>query len=150
MQVEPRFKPEVVECPCGCGLVGHLRKKIWAGETTGHVKRCVCRRCAGGRTKSRASARERRLAVKTGGQRELMSGAMTGRDVTTGRGTWVEETANVALVRGFFSWFDSKQIAEKTRRIRDQHVAPWAFTVVRGRRSYTIQATEDWVEKETS
>lgn len=142
------LKPDPIDCPCGCGLIGRPRVKIWRGETVGHVPGCQCKRCQGSRFKKTASARESRLAKKTGGRREQGSGNVTGRDVTTGAGTWVEETTNFALTRGFFAWWDSKQTQEKTKKVRENKVAPWAYTVSMGRRSFTIQETDTWAEKE--
>lgn len=149
--VECRLKPDPVACACGCGRVGQPRKKVWTGETVGHVKGCECRRCKGGRTKSRASARERRIAKATGGERSPLSGALSGHDVVTGAGTFVEETANVSLVRGFFSWWDGKGTQAKTQRVREQNLAPWAYVVwdpqVRGR-GFVIQEINQWQGRE--
>lgn len=144
------LKDEPVECPCGeCGLWGQPRVRVWAGETTGHVRRCTCRRCRGGRTRASARRRENRIAKDTEGIRELLSGGVSGRDVTTGSGIWIEETANKSLVAGLRRWWESKQIRAKTRRCREQSVARWVFVASwSGRPQVVIEPYESWAAHE--
>jgi hypothetical protein len=116
LEVEPRFKPDPVACPCGCGLVGFPRARAWQDGLAPHVKRCACRRCAGGRTGKNARRREHKIARETGGTREPLSGALSGVDVRSGM--WViEETANVALLAGLRRWWNSKGVRMKLVRL---------------------------------
>jgi hypothetical protein len=137
--------PLKVLCPCGCGVFGTPKRKAW-GDGLRHVKGCgPCRRCTGSRSKSRASRRENRVARDIGGTREPMSGALSGKDVTAG--LWaLEETANVALVRGIRRWWTSDQIRRKTARLMAQHGVAHGFVCSwDGRPQIVVMPYEDWV-----
>ena len=114
-----------IDCPCGCELYGVERKKLWAGETVGHVKNCKCKRCSGGRHRGRSRVQENKVAKKLGGQREPLSGGLSGIDVrvTSMLGddiAWIEQTHNVALVRGIKSWWTGKGTTQKMSRITER------------------------------
>lgn len=117
-------------CVCGCGLHGAPRQKVWRGEMVGHVSRCACPRCTGGRVKARARTRENKLAKDTGGVRAYASGVISGWDVATDL-IEMEETADKALVRGLFSWWESKQIQRKMGRLLSRNLRPIAFVASR-------------------
>lgn len=141
LDVTPNLKPLVV-CACGeCGE-GVPRRKAWADGL--HVRRCMCRRCIGSRQSAKARRREHRVADALGGQREPMSGNLSGFDVSSG--LWrVEETANEALVKGLLRWWSSKQIQKKMARInaiggvRRAFVASWD-----GRPQLVVMSFEDF------
>lgn len=119
--------PAKVDCPCGCETFGTPRVKAWA-DGLHHVKACPCRRCVGGRQSAKARRREHRVAKAMGGRREPMSGNLSGVDVRSG--LWVvEETANVALVRGFRRWIESAQIQRKLARISTKTGVRRAFVL---------------------
>lgn len=118
------------DCVCGCGLFGTPRKKIWQGETQGHVNRCACRRCVGGRQRAKSRKRENRVAKDLGGQREPLSGGLSGIDVRVGEIVWIEETGNKGLVAGIKRWWTGKGTTSKMARITDRGKAmgvPTAF-----------------------
>lgn len=133
--------PIKVTCPCGCLTFGTPRVKAWS-DGLRHVKGCPCRRCEGSRHKRRASARERRMAREIGGDRQMLSGALSGYDI--GAGLWVvEETAQKSLVRGLFSWWDSKQITRKTARLMAKSGVRRAFVCHEDGRSLVVMLWED-------
>lgn len=140
----PLAGPRKMNCVCGCGLFGSPRRKIWVGETVGHVKLCRCRRCEGSRHKKNAGARERRIAKNTGMERSPLSGGVSGFDLSGV--CWVEETSNQALTRGLFRWFDSQQIQRKLERLFSlSSVKPKAFLASRaGRPELVVMRFEDW------
>lgn len=109
-------KPELVDCVCGCGLVGRPRVKQWQDGLGAHVKRCGCRRCSGGRQKPRSRVRENRIARDTGGERSPLSGALSGYDGSAGLWRW-EETSAVDVCRGFVRWINSKTVQSKIARL---------------------------------
>lgn len=112
MNVEPNFKPDIVACPCGCGIEGRPRARAWKDGLAAHSRGCRCRRCEGGRHKKRASSRERKVGKAVGGARNIGSGAFGGVD-TVGGVVDVEETANVALVKGLRKWWENKGTQDK-------------------------------------
>jgi len=125
----PTRGPQKMSCPCSdenCNLFGTPRKKVWRGETIGHVRGCPCRRCAGSRHKKNAGARERRIAKDVGGERSPLSGAVSGWDIGTPV-IKIEETSNHALVRGLRRYVESKQFTSKVRRLSEQTTFAWAF-----------------------
>lgn len=117
-------------CSCGCGLFGAPRKKVWRGESIGHVSRCECPRCRGGRTKAQARRRENRIAKDLGGTRAYASGVISGYDIATDL-IEIEETSNVALTRGLFRWWDSKQLQKKMARLLSRNLRSVAFVASR-------------------
>lgn len=124
------LKPDPQPCVCGCELVGQPRVKIWVGETQGHVKACKCKRCVGGRQRSKSRRRENKIAKDLGGNREIMSGAFTGIDVRVGETVWIEETHNKALVAGIKRWWTGKGTTAKMERLTkrgNQMGVPVAF-----------------------
>lgn len=121
----PLQGPRKMYCVCGCDKYGSPRRKVWRGETVGHVKLCECNRCTGGRVKARARTRENRIAKDTGLTRSYASGAHSGNDLHGS--VLVEETAQTSLVAGIRRTFESKQFQAKTARIRAQNRQPWAF-----------------------
>lgn len=131
------LKADPEPCACGCALVGRPRKKVWQGETVGHVPKCACRRCSGGRQRPKSRKRENRIAKQLGGERVALSGQLSGVDVTTSV-VDIEETANADLVRGLFRWWDSKQIQSKTKRLMDRRLLPRAFVCWEGRRALVV------------
>jgi len=141
------LKPDPEPCVCGCALVGRPRKKVWAGETVGHVAKCPCRRCKGGRQSPKARRREHRIAKDLGGERMALSGALSGVDVTGP--VDVEETAQVNLVRGLFRWWNSRQIQRKVGRLMARRLLPRAFVCwdpeSRGRRGLVVMEYGDFI-----
>lgn len=146
------LKPELEPCACGCGLQGRPRKKVWK-DGTAHVPRCQCRRCKGGRQGGNARRRENRIAKQTGGERAVMSGALSGYDGRSGLWVW-EETSNVALVQGLRRWWESKQIRTKTARLMALNGYARAFIATwDGKPRLVVIPYEDWagqVESEAS
>lgn len=132
--VEPEFwsdpKPDLDACVCGCGVVARPRVKAWQDGLGPHNRGCPCRRCVGGRQSSRARRREHRVAKAAGGAREPFSGALSGVDGRAGLTVW-EDTANVALTRGFRRWIESKGTTSKMSRlmartgVRRAYVLAW-------------------------
>lgn len=118
-----------VVCGCGCGEVGAPRARAWR-DGTHCVRRCSCKRCAGGRTKSTARRRENRIAKDIGGRRNLGSGAFGGHDVTGV--VEVEETAAAAVVRGFRRWWFSKTVTTKTAKVFGQKQRPGVLVLSEG------------------
>jgi hypothetical protein len=57
--VEPRLKPDPVECVCGCGLASTLRSKAWNDGLGPHVRGCACPRCRGARNRRGGMAKQR-------------------------------------------------------------------------------------------
>lgn len=116
MQVEPRFKPDPVACPCGCGIVAQPRRKAWQDGLAPHSRGCPCRRCIGSRQRGKASRRERRIASDMGGDREVFSGALSGVDGRAGLDVW-EETAEKAVCRGIRRWWNTLTVQRKIARL---------------------------------
>jgi len=141
----PLQGPLKIICPCGCGVFGTPKRKAW-GDGLHHVKGCgPCKRCSGSRAKKNAYVRERKIAKAISGERDAMSGALSGRDVHMG--LWsIEETAEEALVRGLRRWWTSKQIRTKVARLMARHgeahgfVASWD-----GRPQIVVVPYDDWV-----
>lgn len=73
----------------------------------------------------------------------VLSGALSGVDVTGC--VDVEETANVALTRGLFAWWNSKQIQRKTGRLMARRLLPRAFVCWEGRRGLVVMEYADWI-----
>lgn len=146
-QVEPNFKESQYGiCPCGCETYARYRTTAWRDGLGPHVRTCPCRRCVGGRQRPKARRRENRIAKDTQGHRELLSGGVTGRDVTTGDGVWIEETSNVTVVRGIRRWWESKTVRSKTHRILHQYQAPAALIVSwDGKPQLVVQTYQDWL-----
>lgn len=111
--------PDKRYCPCNCGTFGTPRKKAW-GDGLRHVRGCPCRRCVGSRQRGKASRRERQVAFDLDATREPMSGALSGADII-GHLWAFEETANVAVTRGFQRWWTSKTVRSKTARLFARH-----------------------------
>jgi len=76
----------------------------------------------------RAAVRERKVAAAVGGSREPRSGAERGVDVS-GSVVWIEETSNLAIVRGIKRWWESKAVTRKVRRLHSQSVVPSALVL---------------------
>lgn len=104
-----------IDCPCGCGVYGSPRARP-SRDGLVHARRCPCKRCAAGRYRRNAYRREKTVARATGGQRNIASGRLGGFD-TIGGAVEVEETAEVAVVRGFRRWYGSKTFAGKFGRL---------------------------------
>lgn len=136
------------ECPCGCGTYGTPRKKQWQDGLGGHVKGCPCKRCVGGRQRGRSRVRENKVARLTGGTREPLSGALSGVDGRSGLTVW-EETANVAINRGLFKWWDGKGTQEKVHRMMLLSGVRRAFIASRPATegpSLVVMLLEDWAD----
>lgn len=118
-QVEPNFNPKV-DCPCGCGLFGAPLKKEHR-DGTRHVRGCQCPRCKGRNVKRAAGNRERRIARRVGGERSILSGALSGYDIAVplrGGGILViEETTNASITKGVDRWWAGKGVSSKVARI---------------------------------
>ena len=144
-EVVPNFKPEAVVCPCGCEKVGQPRRKPWNDGLPAHVRGCKpCRRCTGSRQKPKASARERRVAKAIGGERHVLSGALSGVDVSNSV-VDIEETAGEAIARGLRRWWESKAVTNKVARLYSRRVLPHAFLVwIAPRRGLVVMTFEDF------
>ncbi len=106
--------PVRIDCPCGCGRYGAPRKSAWRDGLV-HTKNCECSGyCLAGEQKRTAMRREDRVAAKSGGRRNPGSGARGGMDLAD-HVFQIEETANVAIVRGFRSWWSGKGVQDKVR-----------------------------------
>lgn len=140
-------KPDPIECPCRCGLVGTPRARSWQDGLGPHVRGCACRRCAGSRHRGKATRRESGIARRTGGQREPLSGALSGVDGRAGLWVW-EETSNQDVVRGFKRWISSKGVTTKMSRmmkvsgVRHALILSWD-----GKPRWAIVPAEDWENK---
>lgn len=134
MAADPNYTAPAINrvtCPCGCERYGVPRRKVWQGETLPHVNRCECRRCQGGRYKARARIGEHKTAKLLGGRRSYASGVDSGYDgIVHGVLVW-EETANVALTRTLFRWWDSKGTQTKIARVAANGLLPWCFIAKR-------------------
>jgi len=147
-QVEPRLKPDPIVCPCGCELVGQPRVKAWR-DGLHHVRFCKCRRCVGSRQPAKARRREHKVARAAGGQREPMSGNLSGIDGRSGFWEW-EETANVSLVRGFRRWVTSKQVTDKLARLMARTGSRRVFVLSwDGKPRWCVIPFEDWANQAT-
>ncbi len=109
------LKPDAVPCPCGCGVESQPRVKR-SRDGTHHARECRCRRCTAPTHRRNARRRENAIAKATGGNREPLSGALSGVDVS-GPLVEIEETSNVALTRGLSRWWNSKQVQAKVSRL---------------------------------
>lgn len=142
-------KPDLAACACGCGLVGRPRAKAWQDGLGPHVKRCACRRCAGGRQKGRARVRENRIAADTGGERSPLSGALSGYDGRAGNWVW-EETTNAAFCRGFLRWINSKTVQTKIARLMSLSGVNRAIILsVDNKPLWVVVPYSDWVDTVT-
>lgn len=142
--VVPNLKP-LVTCACGeCGE-GVPRRRAWVDGL--HIRRCPCRRCVGSRQSGNARRREHKVARAAGGEREPMSGNLSGVDGKSGLWEW-EETANVAHVAGLKRWWLSKQTQTKVARLmartgsRRCFIASWD-----GRPQLVVVPFEDWANQ---
>lgn len=115
LEVTPSLKPDPAPCVCGCGAIGRPRVRAWNDGLGPHNRNCVCRRCRARNYGRKASARERGIAKQLGGERQALSGALSGADVT-GR-VDLEETSNLAVTRGLRRWWESKGVATKRARL---------------------------------
>ncbi len=137
------LKPKL-DCPCGCGTYGMPRRKAW-GDGLRHVRLCPCRRCAGSRHRGKANRRENRIAADLGGNREPLSGGLSGADVRAHMWSF-EETSNEAVVRGFRRWWTSKTVRSKVARLNARHGEAHALILSwDGRPQAVITAYEDFV-----
>lgn len=109
------LKPDLCDCACGCGAVGRPRVKAWR-DGLHHARSCVCRRCKAPTYRRAAAQRERAIAKATGGERNALSGALSGVDVS-GPLVDIEETTNQAVVRGIRRWWSSKTVQSKVARL---------------------------------
>lgn len=143
-EVTNLLKPDPAPCECGCGLVGRPKVKAWANGVRCN-KGCQCRRCKGRQVKRNATRREQRIARQLGLERSPLSGALNGIDL--GGYLEIEETANVALVRGLFSWWGSKQVRGKVARLYARPgLVPKAFVASRdGRPCLAVLEWDDLV-----
>lgn len=133
-------------CVCGCGLVGQLRAREWVDGLGPHVKRCVCRRCAGGRTRSRSRQQEHKTARATGGQREPLSGALSGIDGRSGLWVW-EETAEVSVTRGLRRWWNNKGTQQKLARLYGRPGGEYRAFIAKDEKPFLVVLTfEDWAD----
>lgn len=124
-EVESFHKPEPGPCACGCGLLGRPKVKAWANGVRCN-KGCQCRRCVGGRQTGKARRRENRIARELGLERSVLSGALNGADLVGY--LEIEETSNVAIVRGLRRWWGSQQVRAKVARLYARPgTAPKAF-----------------------
>lgn len=98
-------------CPCECGLFGTIRKK------TGHVRLCPCKKCAAPRYRQRAARRERKIAKDFGGERQVLSGALSGADVKA-PGVCIEETASKTICGPVRTAWNNKAARIMERRHR--------------------------------
>jgi hypothetical protein len=135
------------ECACGCGTFGTVRRKTM-NDGLQHVNRCPCVRCKSSRYKKNASARERRIANRVAGEREVLSGALSGVDGRAGLHVW-EETSNVAITRGFESWINGKGVQSKIARLMGQRgvYRHLILSTGRGNRvkpAWVVTPYEDW------
>jgi hypothetical protein len=143
MTALPLPGPLKAECPCGCGKFGAVRQKVQR-DGLAHVRGCPCRRCAAPRHKNNASARERRVARDTGGERSVLSGALSGYDGRAGLHVW-EETAEVAIVRGFRSWIEGKGVTGKLARLMGTSGYVRHFIVSwDGKPRWVVTPYDDW------
>lgn len=147
-QCAPNFKPDNTgTCPCShasCARTGPLRKKPWVDGR--HVKGCPCNRCIGGRVKARARRREHKVAKAVGGKRNIGSGAFGGYD-TVGGVCDVEETANVAIVRGLKRWWLSAQVQTKCGRLLQYRLRPRTFVASwDGKPQLAVMPFDDYAE----
>ncbi len=113
----PFLGPTREECPCGCGTYGVVRQKVMR-DGLSHVRRCPCKRCKAPRHKTNASNRERKIARQTGGERSVLSGALSGYDGRAGLHVW-EETSQESIVRGFRKWIEGKGVVDKFGRLEN-------------------------------
>lgn len=128
---------EKAECRCpdrACTVFGTLKKN-------GHVRNCQCRACQAPRYKRRASNDERRIAREKGGEREPLSGALSGADVK-GPGWSAEHTREKRICGPVRTAWNNKTLRLVGRRTRfGERVAlvladekPWLV----------VQLYEDW------
>lgn len=145
-EVVNNLKDDPVSCPCGCELVGYQRVRAWSSDGLRHVKKCVCRRCTGGKQRGKATKRESRIAKDTGGVREPLSGGLSGVDGRAGLWVW-EETAQESIVRGFRRWWTSKGVTSKVARMfgRPGGEARAFILSWDGRPQVVISTYADWV-----
>jgi hypothetical protein len=111
-----------------------------------HVNRCPCRRCSAPRHKNKASGRERKIAADTGGERSVLSGALSGYDGRAGLHIW-EETSNRAVVATFEKWIESKGVTDKMARLMAQSGYMRHLIVSYGPRlkpRWVVTPYEDW------
>lgn len=146
-EVTPNLKPYVT-CGCDhpdCPREGPPRRKAWSnGQLC--VRRCPCRRCVGSRQRAKARRREHKVAKAVGGQREVLSGALSGTDVAHGVCD-VEETANQAITRGIKRWWTSKGVTTKVARLMERRIRPRALVLAWDRRHrVVVMPYEDFVE----
>jgi hypothetical protein len=142
--VQPRLKPDPTVCVCGCGLVGQPKARAYRDGLGPHVRRCTCRRCSAPRHKANASRRERRIAKDTGGERSVLSGALSGYDGRAGLHVW-EETSERAIVQTFQRWIMSKHVQSKLERLFNlsgyyrHFILSWG-----GKPRWVLTPYEDW------
>lgn len=140
----PLLGPIKVDCPCGCGLFGVQRKKAW-GDGLRHVRRCECRRCRGSRQRPNARRREHVVAKALGGERDVLSGALSGADVRAHLWSF-EETSNESIVRGIRRWWTSKGVRRKVARLYQRGGEAHALVLSwDGRPQLVVTTWEDFV-----
>jgi len=122
MTALPLPGPEKSDCGCGCGMFGTLKREHRDG--TRCVRGCPCRRCKGRNVKRSSGNRERRVAKRLGGERAVLSGALSGYDIRValrgGVPLYIEETTAQNVTRGIESWWGNKTIVGKTARLMAQ------------------------------
>lgn len=135
-----------IECPCGCGIEGEQRKRAWRDGKPAHVKRCPCRRCVGSRQRNKARVREHQIALDTGGEREPLSGSISGIDGRAGSWVW-EETGNQAIARGLRKWWDSSAVQNKIKRLMERPDGERRVLILTDEKPWlVIMPYESWVE----
>ena len=134
--------PLRMNCPCGCGTFGALRRKIMR-DGLRHVSRCPCQRCLAPRYKNRARGREHRIAAAVGGRRNLASGAYGGNDTVGGICT-VEETANQHVCRGIRPSSGTKTVTRKLAGLYSDSSKPRALVLTDEKPWLVVQTYADF------
>ena len=104
----------------GCPLFGSTLRKTFR-DGLPRVRGCGDPAARGSRAPKNAGSRERKTARRIGGERAPLSGALSGYDIRVylrgGVPLYIEETTNRTVCRGIESWWASKNITGKTRRL---------------------------------
>ena len=114
MEVDPRFKPDTIDCPCGCGAFGVPTKN-------GHPKGCkdTCPSCRGRRNRQRGKRAEREMRKRVGASVATTMHAAIGEEAWTHQVFRDECKAGAQVGPIATRFLAAERQAEQNRRIGD-------------------------------
>jgi hypothetical protein len=100
----------------------------------------------GSRQRNKARVKEHQIALDTGGEREPLSGGLSGIDGHSGDWIW-EETAEKAVARGLRNWWNTITVQKKIKRLMSRPEHEHRALVITDQKPWlVVMPYEDWVD----